>query len=107
MIPELVGGVTPSPADVEEIHAYVEKHRSDPTPFDFAVNGYTGGDETDRPVATLAEYETAGLTWWLERIDPGRLYDLELTRERILAGPPGPSSQTSAPPEPLDLKIEG
>jgi alkanesulfonate monooxygenase SsuD/methylene tetrahydromethanopterin reductase-like flavin-dependent oxidoreductase (luciferase family) len=85
VIPEKVGGATLSPAEVEEIGAYVREHRPGGEPFDIVINGYSGRVRSDQ---TLDDYEAAGVTWWLERIEPFRLFSVEEARELILAGPP-------------------
>src|SRR5262249_41363086 len=97
VIPELVGGATPSPEDVTEIRAYVDEHRPSGRPYDAAGSGYTGGDAAESSAPTLEQYKAAGLTWWLERIDLTRLYDLDEARERILAGPAELAARTAAP----------
>ncbi len=84
VMPELVGGATPSPRDVREIRDYVAAHRDSSEHFDIAINGYTDGCEDPR----TAEYEQAGVTWWLERFDPDRLYSLDEATARIEAGAP-------------------
>jgi alkanesulfonate monooxygenase SsuD/methylene tetrahydromethanopterin reductase-like flavin-dependent oxidoreductase (luciferase family) len=85
VIPEKVGGATLSPAEVEEIRAYVSEHRPGDEPFDVVINGYSGEVDSDQ---TLDDYAAAGVSWWLERIEPFRLFSVEEARELILAGPP-------------------
>ena len=88
VVPERVGGATPSPEEVREIARYVGLHREGAEPFDIAINGYSdaaGGAELMRA------YEAAGTTWWLERIDPTRLFSIDEARSRVLAGPPSPN----------------
>lgn len=85
VVPELVGGGTPTPADVREIAAYIGEHRSAPGSFDIALDG-----ETDPGAGELmAEYEAAGVTWWLERIEPEKVTSCQQALERIVAGPAG------------------
>jgi len=84
--PELVGGGTPTPADVTEIAAYVKENGAGEG-FDIAVNGYSDPD-TGPEAGALADYEAAGLTWWMERIDTERLFSFDQARERVHAGPP-------------------
>jgi hypothetical protein len=56
--------------------------------FDIAINGYS--DPASGPEAgSIADYEAAGLTWWMERIDTERLFSFEQARQRVHAGPPG------------------
>jgi probable F420-dependent oxidoreductase len=84
VIPELVGGATPAPADVAEIREFVQGLRETDAPFDLAINGHT---DPGREGSRLGEYEAAGTTWWLERFDPERFSSLEQVRGRILTGP--------------------
>jgi alkanesulfonate monooxygenase SsuD/methylene tetrahydromethanopterin reductase-like flavin-dependent oxidoreductase (luciferase family) len=97
VIPELVGGATPSPADVADLAAYVRSHRVSGEPFDIAINGYT---EDGRPseVALLEEYEQAGTTWWLERFEPTHRFSVDAVRRRIAHGPPQVARSTTVPP---------
>jgi alkanesulfonate monooxygenase SsuD/methylene tetrahydromethanopterin reductase-like flavin-dependent oxidoreductase (luciferase family) len=82
VVPELVGGGTPTPDDVAEMTAFVAANRARDGPFDVAVNGYSSSRDGMEP------YEAAGATWWLERIDPEHRFSLEAARERIVEGPP-------------------
>jgi alkanesulfonate monooxygenase SsuD/methylene tetrahydromethanopterin reductase-like flavin-dependent oxidoreductase (luciferase family) len=84
---ELVMGGLPTPDQLREILAYVHDHRESSQPFDAALNGYTDTDPS-RAAETVGPYADAGLTWWLERIDPDRRYSVAETLERIQAGPP-------------------
>ena len=84
---ELVMGGLPTPDQLREILAYVHDHRESSKPFDAALNGYTDTDAS-RAAETVGPYADAGLTWWLERIDPDRRYSVDETIERIEAGPP-------------------
>jgi hypothetical protein len=86
VIPELIGGATPSPADVADIAAYVRAHRDSLDPFDIAINGYTE-DGGPSEIALLEQYEDAGTTWWLERFEPSRRFSIDAVRERISHGP--------------------
>jgi alkanesulfonate monooxygenase SsuD/methylene tetrahydromethanopterin reductase-like flavin-dependent oxidoreductase (luciferase family) len=96
VIPELVGGATPSPADVADIAAYVRAHRDSSEHFDIAINGYTeDGGPTE--VALLEQYEEAGTTWWLERFEPSRRFSIDAVRERTAHGPPEVACSTPVP----------
>jgi alkanesulfonate monooxygenase SsuD/methylene tetrahydromethanopterin reductase-like flavin-dependent oxidoreductase (luciferase family) len=88
VVPEKVGGATPSPKEVSEIARYVGRFREAPEPFDIAINGYSDGADSGE---LMRAYEAAGATWWLERIDPTRLFTLDEARSRVRAGPPGPN----------------
>jgi alkanesulfonate monooxygenase SsuD/methylene tetrahydromethanopterin reductase-like flavin-dependent oxidoreductase (luciferase family) len=58
-------------------------------PFDLVYGCYTGKDRNSDSKA-VDGYRRAGLTWWMEPLDPWRAPFVEL-RERIRAGPPAPS----------------
>jgi alkanesulfonate monooxygenase SsuD/methylene tetrahydromethanopterin reductase-like flavin-dependent oxidoreductase (luciferase family) len=89
VFPELVGGDLPSPEQLCELLAYVRQHRKRDDRFDVVLNGYGPEDPTEA-ASFLEPYREVGLTWWLERVDPGRLYDVDATRSRIRIGPPSP-----------------
>ena len=69
-----------------EIAAYVKEHGAS-DPFDIAINGYSDPG-SGLEVGSIAYYEAAGLTWWLERIDTDRLFSFDQTQQRVHAGPP-------------------
>jgi alkanesulfonate monooxygenase SsuD/methylene tetrahydromethanopterin reductase-like flavin-dependent oxidoreductase (luciferase family) len=83
VIPELVGGATPSPSDVRDIRSYIRGFRSDDGEFDVVINGYTDGAGDGR----TDQYGEAEATWWLERFDLDRLYSVDGALERINDGP--------------------
>lgn len=85
--PELVGGATPTPANVAEIAAAVAAHGADLETFDIAINGYSG-DDVAQVTGSTDEYRDAGATWWMERIDTDRLFSFDQTQQRVHAGPP-------------------
>jgi alkanesulfonate monooxygenase SsuD/methylene tetrahydromethanopterin reductase-like flavin-dependent oxidoreductase (luciferase family) len=95
VIPEKVGGDTLTPEEVAEIRAYVAEQRDGDTNFDIAINGYSGAVDS---TATLADYEAAGVTHWLERIEPNRLFSVEGARGLIEAGPPPPDRRAGGHP---------
>jgi len=87
VFPELVGGAIPTPEDLAAMLSYVGEHREAAGRFDAVINGYTpvggaAGAEIVEP------YIERGLTWWLERIEPARMFSVEEARERIRSGPP-------------------
>jgi alkanesulfonate monooxygenase SsuD/methylene tetrahydromethanopterin reductase-like flavin-dependent oxidoreductase (luciferase family) len=87
VFPELEKGAVPSPDQLREILAYVHAHRESSQPLDAVLNGYSSGDSS-AGAGVVEPYIEVGLTWWLERIDPDRLYTVAETRERIRSGPP-------------------
>jgi alkanesulfonate monooxygenase SsuD/methylene tetrahydromethanopterin reductase-like flavin-dependent oxidoreductase (luciferase family) len=97
-IPEKVGGDTLTPAEVVEIRDYVAAQRGDgdgDKDFDVAINGYSGDVDSE---VTLADYEAAGVTHWLERIEPKRLFSVEGATALIEAGPPAPERRAGGRP---------
>lgn len=81
-----------APQDVRDIREFVvEERRTAGVPaadtFDITVHGTTPADDRAAAAATVAEFATAGATWWTERINPLRGSFAE-QRRRIQAGPP-------------------
>lgn len=75
-----------SPEEMAACAAFVRDHRSSPEPFDLIHAGVLTGDQAeDRRV--VDEYESVGVTWWLEHISPSRLSPAQL-RKLIQRGPP-------------------
>ena len=76
-----------TPDDVRDILQFVAPLRTTAEPFDILVHGTTPADDHAAAAATVAEFATAGATWWTERINPLRGSFAE-QRRRIQAGPP-------------------
>jgi hypothetical protein len=57
-----------TPADVEEIHAYVQQNRSPGTPFDIVVEGVTPAGNRQAGASQVDEWARAGATWWIEAL---------------------------------------
>lgn len=82
-----VGGTAMGPGEVTELLAVVAGHRpADAGPFDVVLRG-RGGAHLDGAPADLDALEAAGVTWWLEALQPDDT--LADTRRLIAAGPPG------------------
>lgn len=84
-----------TPAQYHEIIACVMQYRAAGQPFDVAHTGFSDGANPARAAERVAPYATAGVTWWLENINPFRFgwrmqgpWPFETMRERILQGPP-------------------
>jgi alkanesulfonate monooxygenase SsuD/methylene tetrahydromethanopterin reductase-like flavin-dependent oxidoreductase (luciferase family) len=86
VVPELVGGGLPSVAQINELAAYVRDRREPGRPFDVVVNGHDCWDRQE----VMPGYASAGLTWWLERIDPDRAFSVAEATALIDRKPPGP-----------------
>jgi hypothetical protein len=79
-----------TPADIQAMKAFVEQHRSQPTPFDIVMEGETPGDDPEKAAATLRPWAEAGATWWIEsRWEvPRNAEGLKIARQRLNQGPP-------------------
>jgi alkanesulfonate monooxygenase SsuD/methylene tetrahydromethanopterin reductase-like flavin-dependent oxidoreductase (luciferase family) len=84
-----------TPQQVKDIVAYIKRFRTDEAPFDVAHSGFTSGNDAARAAEQVAPYAAAGVTWWLENVNPWRFgwdmegsWPVEAMRERILQGPP-------------------
>ena len=92
------GGDPITPQEWRELLAYIQKRRTRDTPFDAVHSGATPGDDLAKAVEIVEPYEQAGVTWWIEPIDPWRFgwsYEVPwspeatiLMRERVRQGPP-------------------
>ena len=90
------GRVAPTtPEDAREVARYVARHRTHGGPFDLVVAGATPGEDREEGARTVAAYEEAGVTWWIESIDPwrfgwteGESWPSEEMRRRVRQGPP-------------------
>jgi alkanesulfonate monooxygenase SsuD/methylene tetrahydromethanopterin reductase-like flavin-dependent oxidoreductase (luciferase family) len=73
------------PEDLREMKAYVDRHRTLATPFDFIVEGNTVGLDDARIEEKLHPWAEAGATWWMETLFG--VTDEQLV-DRIRQGPP-------------------
>lgn len=88
-------GLTPD--QLREALAYVRTQRQSHSPFEVIANGATG-DDPATDAALLAEFVSAGATWWFEDVNPWRFgadyeeqwqpRDTEAMWERVRQGPP-------------------
>jgi len=91
-------GGTITPDEWLELLAYVQKFRTTDSPFDAVHSGATPGDNLTQASELVETYNKAGVTWWIEPVDPWRFgWSFEvpwdpaatvLMRERIRQGPP-------------------
>jgi alkanesulfonate monooxygenase SsuD/methylene tetrahydromethanopterin reductase-like flavin-dependent oxidoreductase (luciferase family) len=87
-----------SPDEWRELLAYVQKFRTTDSPCDAVHSGATPGDNLTQGSELVETYAKAGVTWWIEPVDPWRFgWSFEvpwdpaatvLMRERIRQGPP-------------------
>ena len=90
------GPITPD--EWREILAYIHTQRTRSTPFDAVHSAATPGDNRTQAASIVTPYVDAGVTWWIEPVDPWRFgwsfevpWDPEATvrmRERVRQGPP-------------------
>lgn len=87
IVPQGIYGAL-TPENIREIKSYIKEYRTTDVPFDIV---YIGTLSTDRSQAdeTVSEYEDAGVTWWLENIEPLFSLPVEQVRERLRRGPRG------------------
>jgi alkanesulfonate monooxygenase SsuD/methylene tetrahydromethanopterin reductase-like flavin-dependent oxidoreductase (luciferase family) len=91
-------GGTITPDEWRELLAYIQKYRTANTPFEAVHSGTTDGDNSSQSAGLVESYEQAGVTWWVEPVDPWRFgFSWEepwspkatvLMRERVRQGPP-------------------
>lgn len=91
-------GSTISPDEWRELLAYIQKYRTANAPFDAVHIGATPGDNPTQAAELVESYAQAGVTWWIESVDPWRFgWSFEvpwapeatvLMRERVKQGPP-------------------
>jgi alkanesulfonate monooxygenase SsuD/methylene tetrahydromethanopterin reductase-like flavin-dependent oxidoreductase (luciferase family) len=79
---------TPSPDDIRQMCTYINKYRTATTPFDVVFQGRAHEVPAEERGRYVADYATAGVTWWLEQVWP----DVALTEVQSLIdhGPPSP-----------------
>jgi alkanesulfonate monooxygenase SsuD/methylene tetrahydromethanopterin reductase-like flavin-dependent oxidoreductase (luciferase family) len=92
------GGDPITPDEWRELLAYVQEHHTSTTPFDAVHSAPTPGDHLKHAAEIVEPYTKAGVTWWIEPVDPWRFgwsYEVPwapeatvLIRERIRQGPP-------------------
>ncbi len=84
VVPEMADWTLPRVADVAAMTSYISEYRQSPDPFDVVMNGHDcWGHQPE-----MADYAQAGLTWWLERVDPERAFSQHEAGALIDKGPP-------------------
>jgi alkanesulfonate monooxygenase SsuD/methylene tetrahydromethanopterin reductase-like flavin-dependent oxidoreductase (luciferase family) len=100
-------GSFPSVGELAEIVGFVSAQRTRSDHFDVVMEGESEGPpELDR---LASEYETAGLTWWVEKLGWWR-GDRAAALARVRSGPPGrslpepalPAGEVAKSPEEID-----
>jgi probable F420-dependent oxidoreductase len=92
VMPEHVRGGQVTPAELAEVVAFVAAERQRQAiaaelPYDVLAGGDTSARDPRAARSTVEPYVEAGATWWIERFHGDR-GPLQLTRERLRAGPP-------------------
>ena len=79
-----------TPADIQAMKTFIEKHRSQATPFDIVMEGETSGADPVAATTILLPLAQAGVTWWLEAVwaTPSTKGGGEGMFKRIRQGPP-------------------
>jgi hypothetical protein len=57
---------TITPADLQQMKAYIDQNRTLTTPFDYVVEGKTDDLEPSQAVDKISQWAEAGATWWVE-----------------------------------------
>jgi hypothetical protein len=84
VVPERADSKLPTVSDVVALTSYIGKYRDPSAPFDVVVNGH----DCWAHQGEMADYAEAGLTWWLERVDPERAFSEREAGALIDQGPP-------------------
>ncbi|MEO5951309.1 MAG: LLM class flavin-dependent oxidoreductase, partial [Chloroflexia bacterium] len=82
---DLFGDPTQSPQDVRDMIAFINSQRISSETYDVAHGGRTTGTDHEADIQELSAYKEAGVTWWMEDLNPWR-GPLEEMRERIKNG---------------------
>jgi alkanesulfonate monooxygenase SsuD/methylene tetrahydromethanopterin reductase-like flavin-dependent oxidoreductase (luciferase family) len=78
-------------ADVREMAAYIDEHRTHTTPFDIVVEGVTPGDVPEAAASIVRNWAEAGATWWIESMwGDNAMPAADAIRRRVELGPPPP-----------------
>ena len=77
-------------ADLRDMKAYIDEHRTQTTPFDIVMEGETPGDDAAKAADIVRPLAEEGVTWWLEAVwgTPETKGGLEGMRRRMKQGPP-------------------
>ncbi len=83
------------PDEYRQLLAFIKEQRQSDTPFEVAHGGKTPGDPA-QAAEIVRPYVEAGVTWWMETVDPWTFggdtpaasWPLAAMYERIISGPP-------------------
>lgn len=77
-----------NPEEIRAIRALIAEHRTSDAPQDVIVQAESRGVSTAEMAKSIAALADAGVTWWLQTVDPAE--SLGDIRALIGAGPPSP-----------------
>lgn len=81
---------TPTPEEIRQMRAYIDRYRTATTPFDVVFSGRANDLPASERSAHVAEYAAAGVTWWKESVWP--TVPLTEVQDIIHNGPPKPTA---------------
>ncbi len=87
IVPQGIYGAL-TPENIREIKSYTKEYRTTDAPFDIVYIGILPADSSQAE-EIVSEYQDAGVTWWLENIEPLFSLPVEQVRERLRRGPRG------------------
>lgn len=75
------------PEDVHDMRRWIEKHRTEQSPFDIVIEGVTPAEDREKAISIVRPFAEEGATWWIESMwdVPG---GMDAVRARIKQGPP-------------------
>jgi alkanesulfonate monooxygenase SsuD/methylene tetrahydromethanopterin reductase-like flavin-dependent oxidoreductase (luciferase family) len=76
-----------SPLEMAEVKTFIKSQNTGKDHFDIVHLGFMPGEDQKSDAEIVSQYARAGVTWWLENINPKR-GSFGKMRERILKGPP-------------------
>ncbi|MFX0091991.1 MAG: LLM class flavin-dependent oxidoreductase [Candidatus Hodarchaeota archaeon] len=78
------------PKDIQEIKAFIDKNRTEISPFDIVVEGETPGDDSEKTSQIIRPWAEVGVTWWIEAMwrEPRNSKGQKAIQKRIQQEPP-------------------
>jgi alkanesulfonate monooxygenase SsuD/methylene tetrahydromethanopterin reductase-like flavin-dependent oxidoreductase (luciferase family) len=91
VFPESLDGTRLTPKDITDLLAFINQRREPDDAargaFDVVIAGDTNAQDHEAAATHVRQYADAGVTWWMERLEPGR-GTLADSLRRLEAGPP-------------------
>jgi len=91
-----VSGRTAGPDDARAVRTWLTGNGRGPVDYDVIADGETPAEDRAAAQTEVAAWQQAGCTWWLETrwgVQEDLSDRIGAMRERLKAGPPGPSDQ--------------